>query len=183
MTNTQEFCNIIRTRSAENKKAAELLYHQQLFGQVMSIVRQELDSLVRCIYLLETELSQRHILMTQTINGERWRNSQNRIITDRDMVNISAQLWGWTKSVYDLGCGFIHLSNFHTYSNSNPFEVLSSEEKENIISHLNNYHGYPLTQELTFGSVSHYLLRVFEKVCSNLTCYVERLENEQINAD
>ncbi len=183
MMNTQEFCNIIKTRSIENKKAVDLLFHQRLFGQVMSIVRQELDSMVRCIYLLETDLNQRQILMAQTINGERWRNSQNRIITDRDMVNLSAQLWGWTKSVYDLGCAFIHLSNFHDYSNTNPFENLDSEEKNNIITHLNNYHGYPMTQELTFGSVSPYLSRVFEKVSSNLTCYVERLENEEINAD
>ncbi len=111
----------------------------------MSIVRQELDSMVRCIYLLDLELNQRNQLMAFTINGERWRNSRNRIITDRDMVNLSKQLLGWTKSVYDFGGGFIHLSNFHDYTNSNPFDVLSSEEKGNIVTHLNNYHGYPLS--------------------------------------
>lgn len=69
----------------------------------MSIVRQELDSMVRCIYLLDLELNQRNQLMAFTINGERWRNSRNRIIIDRDMVNLSKQLLGWTKSVYDFG--------------------------------------------------------------------------------
>lgn len=121
--------------------------------------------------------------MAQTISGERWRNSKNLIITDRDMVNLSARLWGWTKSVYNIGCAFIHLSNFHDYSRSNPFETLSSEEKENIIFHLNKYHGYPQNQELTFSSVSPYLVRVFNKVSSNLSYYIERLENDLTNAD
>ncbi len=183
MTNTQEFCKIIRARSIENRKSVDLLFHQHLFGQVMSILRQELDSMIRCIYLLEKDLSQRQVLMAQTINGERWRNSQNRIITDRDMVNLSAQLHGWTKSVYNLGCAFIHLSSFHDYSHTNPFDSLTSEEKNNIISHLNYYHRYPITQELTFNSVSPYLLRVFEKVSSNLAYYVDRLENKIPNVD
>ncbi len=183
MSITQEFCNTIKARSTENQKAVELLSQQRLFGQVMSILRQELDSLVRCVYLLETDLSQRQTLMNQTINGERWRDSQNKIITDKKMVDLSANLWGWTKSVYDLGCAFIHLSNFHNYSNTNPFDVLNSDEKSNIISHLNHYHGYPLSQDLTFVSVSPYLVRVFEKVSSNLICYIERLENKQVNAD
>lgn len=76
MTTTQKFCNIIKARSAENKKAVEILNQQQLFGQVMSIVRQELDSMVRCIYLLEIDLNQRYSLMTQTINGESLRKKK-----------------------------------------------------------------------------------------------------------
>ncbi|MCW8898112.1 MAG: hypothetical protein OQJ96_05885 [Flavobacteriales bacterium] len=183
MTTARSYCNLIRSRTTENRAAVQLLNGQRLHGQVMSVLRQELDSMVRCIYLLETELDERERLMLQTLNGERWRNSNNRIITDRDMVNVSNHLWGWTDSVYSLGCAFIHLSNFHDYQESNPFDTLEESEKVNIKNHLNNYHGYDLSLELTFESVQPYLIAVFDKVSSNLNCYVERVENNAISAD
>lgn len=43
---TEQFCKIVRQRSKENKQAIGLLSRTGLTGQVMSVLRQELDSMV-----------------------------------------------------------------------------------------------------------------------------------------
>lgn len=71
--NLETFCNIIRTRSIENQKSFHVLYSNKLWGNCFSILRQELDSLVRVMYLLDiTDLSLRDNYMSQTLDGEKW---------------------------------------------------------------------------------------------------------------
>ena len=181
MNSIQKYCGIIRSRSEENEKSVLLLHTNGHYGQVMSILRQELDSMVRCIYLLNfSDLTIREILTNQTLDGERWRYPNRRIITDRDMVKIANELQGWTASVYKFGCSFIHLSNFHNYKESDPFLSLEESEKNDIKFHLNQYHGYNLENELTFESIKPYLFQVFDKVKGNLLCYVESLEQNEL---
>ncbi|GAB2793878.1 hypothetical protein GCM10027275_43570 [Rhabdobacter roseus] len=56
MTETEQFCQILRERSAENVSAGRLLFQNRLFGQLISVLRQELDSLVRAVFLLSNDL-------------------------------------------------------------------------------------------------------------------------------
>ena len=42
---------IIQKRSEENDKSIKLLYKQKLYGNCISILRQELDSMVRVLFL------------------------------------------------------------------------------------------------------------------------------------
>jgi len=180
-SSVQKFCQIVRKRSEENKKSFSVLYANRLFGQAVSVLRQELDSMVRCIYLLTLQdLSARDILVNQTLDGERWRYPGRRIITDKDMVEISSKLHGWTQSVYDFGCAFVHLTNFHGYTENDPFHTLDDLEEHIIKDHLNNYHGYNLDQKLTFESIIPYLSKVFEKVVGNSKYYVDRLEKNEV---
>jgi hypothetical protein len=78
----------------------------------MAVLRQELDSMVRCIFLLS--VSDRHYrnrLIADAVNGRQWRAQDGKgKLTDRDMVELSSKLHGWTRNVYAFGCGFIHLS-------------------------------------------------------------------------
>lgn len=138
--------------------------------------------MVRCIYLLNfSDLEVRELLANQTLNRERWRYPNRRLITDRIMVDISNELMGWTQSVYKFGCAFIHLSNFHNYRESDPFQSLDESEKNNIKVHLNQYHGFDLQKELTLNSVVPYLQKIFDKVKGNLLCYVSDLEQNELN--
>lgn len=181
MNSIQKYCQIIRNRSEENEESVELLYANGHYGQVMSILRQELDSMVRCIYLLNfSDVEIRELLVNQTLEGERWRYPNRKIITDKEMVDIANDLQGWTNSVYKFGCAFIHLSNFHDYKTTDPFESLNQVEKIDIKSHLNQYHGFDLQKELTFESLIPYLKKVFEKVKGNLLCYVSNLEENEL---
>lgn len=155
-----------------------MVHQASLVGQAVSILRQELDSMVRVIFLTNTNNPEfRDTLIQQTHNGERWRELDGRgIITDRVMVDLADQLNGWTASVYKFGCAFIHLSNYHDYQHTDPFAQLSHEERNDIKHHLNHYHGFPMDREVTMESVSMYLPMVFDKIHDNLERNIKELE-------
>lgn len=178
------FCRQIRQRSEENKKAFAVLFHNGIIGNAVSIVRQELDSMIRVIYLLSIDdIDYRNELVESAVLGKKWTKKGNKSqVTDRDMVELANRLKGWTQSVYKFGCAFIHLSNFHDYQARDPVKSLTKEEKTDLLEHMRAYHGGPLTDDPSFGEIVRYLPQVFEKVYSNLECYVKDLEqNETID--
>lgn len=184
MDNVDKFCTILRKRSSEHAIAMSRMV--DLPGMMVSVLRQELDSMVRAIYLLsENDLNERNRLIQQTLNGEVWTvltdKGKHKKVTDREMVELANKLQGWTLSVYKFGCAFIHFSNYHDYSESNPFESLSDEEKSNVLSHLRYYHGGPQSDKPTFSELASYFPKVFEKIAGNLECYIKNLEENEIN--
>lgn len=67
--NTKTFVQTIKNRSIENKKSITVLLDNQLFGNSFSIIRQELDSMIRVIYLLNvSDLDQ--LLHFITLNNQ-----------------------------------------------------------------------------------------------------------------
>ncbi|MCL4501935.1 MAG: hypothetical protein M1438_08765 [Deltaproteobacteria bacterium] len=183
MEKVKEFCNCIRQRSIEHKIAFQRI--TDLPSIMASIIRQELDSMVRVIYLLSiSDLHERNKLIKQTIDGNKWtiktQKGKQRHITDREMVELANRLQGWTKSVYKFGCAFIHLSSHHAYNIKNPLESISKAEKEDIISHMRSYHGGPNSDSPSFEELAAYFPRVFEKITDNLDCYIKELEQLNI---
>lgn len=181
MDKVSAFCQIVRKRSREHSEAMRRLY--DLPGMMASILRQELDSMVRAIYLLNTsDRYERERLMTQTLDGEVWTvltaNGKYRNVTDREMVEVSNRLEGWTLSVYKFGCAFIHLSRFHGYSDSDPFQYISTTEQEHILRHMRYYHGGPISDRPSFEDLAMYFPSVFEKIAGNLENYLKDLESE-----
>jgi len=186
--NTKTFVQTIRNRSIENRKSINLLLINNLIGNSFSIIRQELDSMIRVIYLLNLiDLHERDELISQTLNGEKWRlkneNGKTVNITEKDMVELANSLYGWTKSVYKFGCAFIHLSDFHNYLVSDPFLKLNLEERKDIVKHVNNYHMTSLTPECSIQDLFPLINSIFDKVSGNLECYLESLEKNKIGAD
>jgi len=176
MTPTAQFCRILRDRSAEHTAAGRLLFPQRLYGQMIAILRQELDSMVRVIFLTTQSASNKQHYINQTLNNEKWTLPGTRTqITDRQMVDFANTLYGWPQSVYKLGCAFIHLSAMADYNNVNPFSKLPTIEQQDIKQHLHNYHQYPLSDNLSVNTVGPYLLKVLEKISSNLEYEIQRL--------
>lgn len=179
----QVFCTMIRNRSDENRRAMLCFSsHHDVLSPAFSILRQELDSLIRVIYLLQIDnLAERRRLIKSTLQGEKWKVStpkgKLRDVTDRDMVDVSQHLQGWTQSVYLFGCSFIHLSDFHNHHVQNPFQRLTETEKQNVLSHMRHYHRGPLHDNPDMEDISEYLPRVLDKIASNLMCYIESLEH------
>lgn len=138
--------------------------------------------MVRVIYLLKLKgHGERRRLILSTLNGEPWKvrtmEGKLRKVTDREMVDLAQQLQGWTRSVYKFGCAFIHLSDFHNHHVQNPFDRLPSQEKQSILDHMRHYHHGPLTDSLSVEELSMYIPAVFDKITSNLECYLEDLEH------
>jgi hypothetical protein len=145
---------------------------------MVSILRQELDSLVRIVFLLsQVDLQYRSQLIEDSVAGRRWlqRNSHHPV-TDREMVELTDALHGWTKSVYVFGCSFIHLSNLHDHQVRDPLDQITKEERNAVLGHLRYYHGGPNGPTPRFSDVVPLLPMVFTKIADNLECYVKELE-------
>ncbi|GAB6122462.1 hypothetical protein [Dysgonomonas termitidis] len=183
MTQKDAFCNLLRERSKEHRLAISLMIENGLYGQAISILRQELDSMVRTIFLLEkSDINVRNHYMSQTLNNQKWTFPNSRtLVTDRHMVEFSNNLYGWSLSVYKLGCAFIHLSPMSNYTNKNPFFYLPDTEIQDIKQHLHHYHNFSLEEELNMNTVIPYLQRVFTKVADNLEYNITLLEEEKIS--
>jgi hypothetical protein len=129
MTNLQIFCRQVRARSAENRQAMAAV--RNLPGQMVSILRQELDSMIRVIFLLsQSDRQYRSFLIENSVAGKGWRQQNSRqLVTDREMVELADALHGWTRSIYDFGCAFIHLSNLHDHQVRDPLDQIGEMER------------------------------------------------------
>ncbi|MGK2958776.1 MAG: hypothetical protein ACSLFB_10340 [Acidimicrobiales bacterium] len=176
MSELEIFIRQIRSRSAEHQKAVELLSCAELPGQIVAILRQELDSMVRVIYLLSQPVERRNSLISQSVGGEKWRQDNSKgSITDKEMVDLAQKLNGWTLSVYKFGCAFIHLSALHDYESRDPIGLLPPNERNDLIQHCRYYHGGPIQDNPSFKDFVPYLPDVFKKISSNLKCYLADL--------
>jgi hypothetical protein len=175
------FCRQIRARSAEHREAMTLVHGRNLAGQVVSILRQELDSMVRAIFLLaQPDRTYRHQLIQASVDGEKWKaNGSNRCITDREMVDLAQIFRDWTQSVYKFGCAFIRLSSLHDYRERDPIHAISEDERQSILGYLRYYHGGPSDDHPSFADLMPYLPNVFQKIADNLECYLTQLENDE----
>ncbi len=186
MTNIkQQFIGLIRNRSNENSESLKDDFAKGRIGKCMETLRTELDSFVRVMYLGRiSDFDERERLIQQTLSGERWtvltRNNKWKQVTDKEMVEKASELTGYIQYVYKFGCGFIHLSDFHNYTNINPFDKLSDAEKTDVKNYLNQYHSFPLDIELTVENITNYIPNVFNKISSNLACYFDQLLNEEM---
>jgi hypothetical protein len=185
MSNLAIFLRQVRSRSLEHQRAMELLVSARLAGQMVSVLRQELDSMVRVIYLLTQSPERRELLIDASVRGEKWSQETSRAkVTDKEMVELAQALQGWTQSVYKFGCAFIHLSGLHDYNDRDPLSQLPVEERRDILEHCRYYHGGPAPTAEHFEDLVPYLPRALEKIAGNLESYLEALENgEVLNAN
>lgn len=180
MSNLSIFIRTVRNRSHEHEQAMRLLSHVRLTGQMIAVLRQELDSMIRVIYLLKQDNDRRNFLIDSSVNGKKWTKlGSNAKVSDKEMVELSQHLEGWTRSVYKFGCSFIHLSRFHDYNDCDPLQLLPDDERESIIDHCRYYHGGPAKDAENFEGLIPYIPRVFEKISSNLEYYIRDLEEEK----
>lgn len=101
-----------------------------------------------------------------------------RKVYDKNLIDKAIELEGYIHYVYKFGCRFIHLSNFHNYKTTNPFNKLNETENSDVKKYLSQYHSYPLNQELSFENLRDYIPNIFEKISSNLTCYFDQILND-----
>lgn len=175
----ETFSRQVRARSTENRQAMAAL--RDLPGPMISVLRQELDSLVRVVFVLaQKDPAYRRQLIGDSVSGRRWlRDNSRQFVTDREMVELTDKLHGWTRSVYSFGCAFIHLSNLHDHQAREPLEQITEAERSAMLSHLRQYHGGPDGALLAFRDIIPYVPRVFSKISDNLECYVKDLEQDR----
>jgi hypothetical protein len=177
MSNVETFIRQIQSRSREHQRAMELLAGEHLAGQMVAILRQELDSMVRVIYLLTQGQEYRSLLIAASVCGQKWtKEDLNGRVTDKQMIEAAQRLHGWTQSVYKFGCAFIHLSNLHDYNDRDPFLQLAPIERSDILQHCRHYHGGPGADAENFEGLLPFLPRILSKISQNLEGYLEQLQ-------
>ena len=176
-----EFCKIVKSRSKENAEAFNLMIEKGYIGVAISLLRQELDSLIRVSYLHEKGITTHHSLnlINDFLDGKQWKKENSRgkkiRITDREMVNLAIELGGWIEIIYTFGSKLIHLSDIHGYKESDPFKNVSIEDKNSILNYLVNYHNYPYST-IDIKKLSEYLPHVMKKLIDNTEYYILEIE-------
>lgn len=177
MSGMEVFVRQVRSRSSEHKKAMDLVSEAGLAGQMVSILRQEIDSLIRVFYLLTQNEERRDILISASVDGARWTHEGKRSkVRDSEMVDLAEGLIGWTRLVYDFGCAFIHLSNLHDYNDRDPLSSIAEIERKKIFHYCRQYHGGPAVGAENFENLLPYIPKILTKISDNLDYYLEKLE-------
>lgn len=170
------FVRQVHARSEENRKVMEVAHSNELRATEVSVLRYELDSLVRVIYLLhEHDRMRRSDLLVQaTSPNGRWK------LKDKDIAKHARGMYGWEGQLYRVSSRFIHLSDQHDYATRDPFQVsLSPKEREEMVQYLNDqYHGN-LSINSTFEEVVDYVPKVFGKISDRLDFYLEMLKRDE----
>jgi hypothetical protein len=161
----------------------ELVSARRLTSVTVGLLRQELDSMVRVLFLIAQQ--DRHFrsrLISEAVLGEQWKLPTARgrwsKVTDRDLGEAADRHDGWSARVYRFGCSFIHLSNLHDHQARDPFKALPRHDREIIVGQLNYYHGADLNPDSTFAEVAELVPKVMKKVSSNLEYSLKDLEND-----
>lgn len=176
------FCRQVNHRSGENFIAFHMLYQANLYGNILSIIGQEIDSMIRVVYLLSiTDTSYRNALIRASVNGERWMHKgTTKVITDRQMVDVATKVEFWVREAYKVRNGFIHLSNLHDYRHRDPLALLPKQDKREILKHMRRWHNCPQQGNPTFNDIVPCIPKVFSKIHSHLSEYIRRLQNQQV---
>ncbi|RME68583.1 MAG: hypothetical protein D6782_00940 [Alphaproteobacteria bacterium] len=67
----------------------------------------------------------------------------------------------------------------HDHGARDPFLALPYDERESILAHMRYYHGGPRETNPSFRDIVPFLPAVFEKIASNLECYLKDLEEDR----
>lgn len=182
-TSVEKFCRQIRERSRENQDSLTILLNNQNYGIAIGLLRQELDSLIRVAYLSDMGMtnSESKRLIDESVSGNQWkkkaRSGKDVRITDREMIDLSSKIGGWVNIIYSFGCKLIHLSDFHDYKSTDPFEKMETENKQEVIRYLHRYHQYPYSG-IDMNKLVEYLPNVMKKLVDNVSYYVSDIEKK-----
>jgi hypothetical protein len=178
-TNESKFHSIVKARSNENTRGFDLLYDAKLYGKCMSTLREELDSYIRILFLRNHP--NKNLFIQQTLNGELWKDGKQKI-TDRYMLDYlkDKEIDCWErKYIYEMGCFFIHLSKFHNYKNENPFDVLSEQDRANIVKFIKDKHSYEMdATNLDINNIETiipFLPLIMKKISTNLLYSISKI--------
>ena len=121
MTSLETFCRQTRARSTEHREAIHLLHGRRLLSQVVAILRQELDSMVRVIFLLSiADKPYRQQLIDASVNGAKWTVKGKTPVSQTAKWSNSHSLFMAGQSPFTSLAAFIHLSSFHDYERRDP---------------------------------------------------------------
>jgi hypothetical protein len=179
ITSIDEYKKIIIQRLDENRKSFELLFGIKHYGNCISIMRQELDQVIKLLYLLNSTKNEQKQFIESSINNHKWYkvNSDNTkdYITEDILTTYSETLTGWDKSIYEFGLAFGSLATTFNYGTRDPIKGIGENDKDKIYKYIVEYHNKDFPKNYDLGILILELPTILNKISIQLQNYVERL--------
>ncbi|MET7398042.1 hypothetical protein ABZS66_31580 [Dactylosporangium sp. NPDC005572] len=187
MTNLEEefafFAKATEERSAEHRKAITTAVGNKWWSIAGSLLRMELDSLIRVSYLRAHSNDRAQILFACAAGLGFGIPKQDGAGIKRIPDSVMVPRGGWEQRVYDFGNRFVHLTEAHNYTERDPFLALPEVDRKAIVEYLDHYHGgksgvKDLSVDSPFDDVAQYAPHVLAKIAANIRHGVEALGRE-----
>lgn len=179
ITQTDEYKKLIYHRLEENIKSFKLLFGIQHYGNCISIMCQELDQIVRLLFLINSTLVERKQFMESSINSHKWfimnRDNKREFITDEVLEEFTKTLTGWDKSIYEFGFAFKNLSSNFNYGSKDPIKSMNEEDRKKLYNYISEYHIKKFPNDFSLSDLIPVLPLIIEKISINLKSYMERI--------
>lgn len=162
-------------RLEDARKSFDILYGMKHYGSCISLLCQELNQVVRVLYLLNTAPTERNRLIEFTLNDKKWyvaeEDRKKKYITDETFAAFANSFDGWEKAICEFGDSFRTVSSSLTHPTKDPVSALGSEERDKIHRYIASYHDGNFPENFTIEQLNPILPRVFDRIAERLREY------------
>lgn len=174
-----EYNNLITHRLDENWKSFNILLEMKHYGNCISIMCQELDQVIRVLFLLKSKRHERDQFINLSINSQKWfllgKDNKKEYITDDIFLKFAETLGGWERSIYEFGTSFKSLSNNYNYLLKDPIISLNETERKRLYDYIKEYHVSDFPSDFSLKDIIPVLPLIFEKLSLSLRSYITQL--------
>jgi hypothetical protein len=171
-----EFKNMINSRLEENMKSFNLLFSMKHYGNCISIMCQELDQIIRLLFLLKSNPNARKQYITSSINNQKWHitdiDNHKDYVTDKLLLDFTKTLSGWDKGIYEFGFSFNSISHNYNYGSKNPINSLSASDRKVLYTYIQEYHVKSFPKDFSLDDIIPILPLIMELITINLKKYL-----------
>jgi hypothetical protein len=184
ITPIDEYKKIILQRLDENRKSFDLLYGIKHYGNCISIMCQELDQVMKLLFLLNSPKSEQIQYIKASINNQKWfitnKEFKKEYLTEDVFTRYSETLDGWDRSIYEFGLSFGNMATTFNYGTRDPIKSIGENDKEKIRNYIVEYHNKNFPKDYDLGILIIELPTIFNRISVNLQSYINRLLNTHL---
>jgi len=175
----EEYKNLVTHRLDENLKSFNLLYGMKHYGNCISIMCQELDQIIRVLYLRNSSKIEQQQLMYCTITNHKWfivnRENKKEYITDEVLLRFTKTLTGWDQNIYEFGFSFKNLTNNYNYGSRDPIKSMSAADRAKLEKYISEYHVHDFKKDFTLDDLIPVLPMIIDEISAKLKSYIEKI--------
>jgi hypothetical protein len=179
LSENDEYKRLIGHRLEENMKSFKLLFEIKHYGNCISIMCQELDQIIRLLFLLNSTPNNKKQFISSSINDQKWHtvglDHKKMYVTDEMLLQFSESLTGWDKSIYEFGFSFKSLSNNFNYGSRDPIKSMNEIERNRLYNYIQEYHVKDFPKEFSLDDLKPVLPMILKLISNNLNNYMEKI--------
>ncbi len=181
ITPKDEYRKLIISWLEENWKSFKILFELKHYGNCISIMLQELEQVIRILYLLNQPDYIRDQLINNSINNQKWFiidvNNKRRYIKEAEIFHFSDNLTGWEAGIIEFGSCFRNISNNYNYMSKDPIKSLNDSERNSIYKYIIEYHNKEFSNDYSITDLIPVLPMIFSKISDKIKEYIRILNN------